>query len=66
LTRLKADLLQGRHELLILNAPGPLHGYGIIQHIRKFSEKLLEIEQGYLYPAVYRIKQRGWISSKWG
>src|SRR5215470_15789435 len=54
--------------MLILKALslGPLHGYGIIQRIRQLSDELLEVEQGSLYPAVYRIEQRGWISSKWG
>ena len=67
MTRPKADLLQGTLDLLILKALtlGPLHGYGIIQRIRQLSDELLEVEQGSLYPAVYRIEQRGWISSKW-
>jgi PadR family transcriptional regulator len=68
LTQPKADLLQGTLDLLILKALslGPLHGYGIIQRLRQLSDELLEVEQGSLYPAVYRIEQRGWISSKWG
>jgi transcriptional regulator len=68
LTRPKADLLQGTLDLLILKALslGRLHGYGIIQRIRQLSDELLEVEQGSLYPAVYRIERRGWISSKWG
>ena len=68
MTRPKADLLQGTLDLLILKALslGPLHGYGIIQRLRQLSDELLEVEQGSLYPAVYRIEQRGWISSKWG
>jgi transcriptional regulator len=68
LTKPKAELLQGTLDLLILKALslGPLHGYGIIQRIRQLSDELLEVEQGSLYPAVYRIEQRGWISSKWG
>ena len=68
MTQRKADLLQGTLDLLILKALslGPLHGYGIIQRIRQLSDELLEVEQGSLYPAVYRIEQRGWISSKWG
>jgi len=45
---------------------GPLHGYGIIQRIRQMSGDMLIVEQGSLYPAVYRIEQRGWVSSKWG
>lgn len=68
MTQPKADLLQGTLDLLILKALslGQLHGYGIIQRIRQLSDELLEVEQGSLYPAVYRIERRGWISSKWG
>jgi PadR family transcriptional regulator, regulatory protein PadR len=68
LTQPKANLLQGALDMPILKALslGPLHGYGIIQRIRQLSDELLEVEQGSLYPAVYRIEQRGWISSKWG
>jgi DNA-binding PadR family transcriptional regulator len=58
LTRQKADLLQGTLDILILKALslGPLHGYGIIQRIRQLTDKLLEVEQGSLYPAVYRTR----------
>ena len=68
MTQPKADLLQGTLDLLILKALSlaTLHGYGIIQRIRQLSDELLEVEQGSLYPAVYRIEQRGWVSSKWG
>ena len=64
----KADLLQGTLDLLVLKAlsVGSLHGYGIIQRIRQMSDEMLTVEQGSLYPALYRIEQRGWISSKWG
>lgn len=63
----KAELLQGTLDLLILKALslGPLHGYGVIQRIRQMSEDLLSIEQGALYPALYRIEQKGWVASKW-
>jgi PadR family transcriptional regulator PadR len=63
----KADLLQGTLDMLILKAVslGPLHGYGIIQRIRQMSGEMLEVEQGSLYPALYRMEQRGWISSRW-
>jgi transcriptional regulator len=66
-TRQKADLLQGTLDMLILKAVslGPLHGYGIIQRIRQMSGEMLEVEQGSLYPALYRMEQRGWISSQW-
>ena len=63
----KADLLQGTLDMLILKAVslGALHGYGIIQRIRQLSDEMLEVEQGSLYPALYRIEQQGWVSSKW-
>jgi transcriptional regulator len=63
----KADLLQGTLDMLILKAVslGPLYGYGIIQRIRQLSDEMLDVEQGSLYPALYRIEQRGWVSSKW-
>jgi len=63
----KADLLQGTLDMLILKAVslGPLHGYGIIQRIRQMSDEMLDVEQGSLYPALYRIEQRGWVSAKW-
>lgn len=63
----KADLLQGTLDMLILKAVslGPLHGYGIIQRIHQMSGEMLEVEQGSLYPALYRIEQRGWVSSQW-
>jgi PadR family transcriptional regulator PadR len=67
LTQSKADLLQGTLDMLILKALslGALHGYGIIQRIRQMSEEMLTVEQGSLYPALYRIELRGWVSSKW-
>jgi PadR family transcriptional regulator len=63
----KADLLQGTLDMLLLKAVslGPLHGYGIIQRIRQLSGDMLEVEQGSLYPALYRAEQQGWLSSKW-
>ena len=67
MTREKADLLQGTLDMLILKAVslGPLHGYGIIQRIRQMSGEMLEVEQGSLYPALYRIEQKGWVTSSW-
>lgn len=64
----KADLLQGTLDMLILRAVslGPLHGYGIIQRIHQISGEMLQVEQGSLYPALYRIEQQGWLSSEWG
>lgn len=64
----KADLLQGTLDMLVLKALslGPLHGYGVIQRIRQMSDEMLNIEQGALYPALYRIEQKGWLTSEWG
>lgn len=63
----KAGLLQGTLDMLILKALslGPLHGYGVIQRIRQMSDQMLAVEQGSLYPALYRIEQRGWVTSEW-
>ena len=68
MTQSKAELLQGTLDLLVLKALslGPLHGYGIISRLRQISDEMLAVEQGALYPALYRIEQQGWISSKWG
>ncbi|HEV2305029.1 MAG TPA: PadR family transcriptional regulator, partial [Candidatus Acidoferrales bacterium] len=45
---------------------GPLHGYGILLRIQQISKERLEIQQGSLYPALYRLEHQGWISSAWG
>jgi len=63
------DLLQGTLDLLILKAlrrAGPMHGYGISLLIRQWSDDVLKVEQGSLYPAIYRLEERGWIDSEWG
>ena len=64
----KAGLLQGTLDMLILKALslGPLHGYGVIQRIGQMSDQMLAVEQGSLYPALYRIEQRGWVTAEWG
>lgn len=64
----KSDLLQGTLDLLILKtlALGPMHGYGISVRIRQVSGDVLRVGQGSLYPALYRLVQRGWIRSEWG
>ena len=63
----KADLLQGTLDMLILKALslGALHGYGVIQRIRQLSVEMLDVEQGSLYPALYRIELKGWVTSRW-
>src|SRR5437016_821880 len=62
------DLLQGTLDMLILKAVslGPLHGYGVLLRIQQISNNSLEIQQGSLYPALYRIHHRGLITSEWG
>jgi transcriptional regulator len=64
----KTDLLQGTLDLLILKALqlGPMHGFGISVLIRQMSKDALQVEQGSLYPALYRLVDQGWISSEWG
>ena len=64
----RTDLMQGTLELLILNtlARESMHGYGIVQRIHEATEDLLKVEDGSLYPALYRMEERGWIKSEWG
>ncbi len=62
------DLLQGTLDLLILKAVslGPLHGYGVLLRIQQISGEELVIQQGSLYPALYRLEHQGAIASEWG
>src|SRR5499427_4027726 len=64
----QVGLLQGTLDLLILKAVslGPLHGYGVLLRIQQISKGRLEIQQGSLYPALYRLEHQGWIVSEWG
>lgn len=64
----RADLLKGTLDLLVLKAltRGPQHGYGVARWLEESSNDLLKIEEGSLYPALYRMEQRGWIRSEWG
>lgn len=64
----EADLLQGTLNMLILKtlALGPLHGWGISKRIRQISDEVLQINQGSLYPALYRLEDQGWIAAEWG
>ena len=61
-------LVQGTLDMLILKAVslGPLHGYGVLLRIQQISKDRLEIQQGSLYPALYRLEHQGWIASEWG
>ena len=64
----RSDLLQGTLDLLILRtlAAGPMHGWGISQRIQQVSDSVLVVNQGSLYPALYRLEEEGWIASEWG
>ncbi|MGH9897938.1 MAG: PadR family transcriptional regulator [Pyrinomonadaceae bacterium] len=68
MTKPKTDLLQGTLDMLTLKALsiGPMHGYGVGQRIMQLTEEMLRIEEGSLYPALYRLEERGWIKSEWG
>ena len=62
------DLLQGTLDLLILKSlqHEPMHGFGISVRIRQMSDEVLQVEQGSLYPALYRLEEQGWIKAEWG
>jgi PadR family transcriptional regulator PadR len=65
----RAEVLQGTLDMLVLktlDTLGPIHGFGIAQRIRQVSDDLLCLNQGTLYPALLRLEQYGWISTKWG
>jgi PadR family transcriptional regulator, regulatory protein PadR len=64
----KPELPQGTLDMLVLKALslGPMHGYGIGQRIRQLAGDMLQVEEGTLYPALYRIEGRAWIESEWG
>ncbi len=65
----REDILRGTLDLLVLktlDALGPQHGYAIARRLEQMSEDLIRLNQGTLYPALLRLEQRGWISSRWG
>jgi PadR family transcriptional regulator len=64
----KSDLLQGTLDMLILKtlALEPMHGWGVSQRIQQISSGVLNVNQGSLYPALYRLEDQGWIESEWG
>ena len=64
----RSDLLQGTLDVLVLKtvAGGPMHGWGISQRIQQISQDVLQVNQGSLYPALYRLEGKGWITSSWG
>jgi PadR family transcriptional regulator PadR len=64
----KAELLQGTLDLLILKtlSVGPMHGYSIARRIEQRSDDVLVVEEGSLYPCLYRMEEKGWIKAEWG
>ena len=64
----RTDLLQGTLDVLVLKTlrAAPMHGWGISQRIQQLSEDVLQVNQGSLYPALYRLEAKGWIRSEWG
>jgi PadR family transcriptional regulator, regulatory protein PadR len=68
MAQLKTNLMQGTLELLILKtlSRGAMHGYGVAQSIHQSVDDLIKIEDGSLYPALYRMEERGWVESEWG
>ena len=63
----KGDLLQGTLDMLVLKALQlePMHGWGITERIEQWSGRALQVNQGSLYPALYRLHRQGWITSEW-
>jgi len=63
-----ADQLHGTLDALVLRTLtwGPRHGYAIIRWVREISQDAIQVEEGSLYPALYRLERRGWIEAEWG
>ncbi len=64
----KIDLLQGTLDMLVLRvlSGGPMHGWGIAARIELLSKDVLRVEEGSIYPAVYRLERKGWVKAEWG
>lgn len=64
----KTEMLHGTLDLLVLRvlSEGPLHGYAIARRLRALSNEVVSVEQGSLYPALYRMEKRGWLRASWG
>jgi transcriptional regulator len=63
----RRDLLPGTLDMLVLKtlSTQPMHGYGVAQHIQRLSQDVLRVEEGSLYPALQRMRQKGWIKAEW-
>jgi transcriptional regulator len=66
--RERKDLFPGALEMMVLQVlqQHALHGYALVQHIRRRSNDLLQVEEGSLYPALHRMEQQGWLKAEWG
>jgi len=64
----KRDLLPGLLDMLVLKTLSvqTMHGYGIAQHLQRLSKDVISVEEGSLYPALHRMRQKGWIRAEWG
>ena len=64
----RSDLLPGMLDMLVLQTLTiqPMHGYGIAQHLLRLSKDVIQVEEGSLYPALQRMRQKGWIRAEWG
>jgi PadR family transcriptional regulator PadR len=67
MAKTNSDQLHGTLDMLVLKvlAAEPLHGYGIAVRLQQLSKDVLQVEEGSLYPALYRMEARGWLSSEW-
>lgn len=67
MARTSVDLLQGTLDLIVLKALswGAMHGFGLARWIQRTTDDVLQVEEGSLYPALYRMEQRGWINAQW-
>jgi PadR family transcriptional regulator, regulatory protein PadR len=64
----KRELLPGLLDMLVLKTLSvqTMHGYGIAQHLQRLSKDVISVEEGSLYPALQRMRQKGWIKAEWG
>ena len=64
----RRELLPGTLDMLILKTltAQPMHGYGVAQHLRQLSRDVIDVEEGSLYPALQRLRQKGWVEAEWG
>src|SRR5881275_1919883 len=67
MARIAVDLLQGTLDLIVLKSLswGPMHGFGLARWIQQTTQDALQVEEGSLYPALYRMENRGWIKAQW-